>query len=52
MLVARATGAPFDLDTVDRVESDIAPDQSMLSCYAALRPSADAAATAVIELGR
>jgi len=52
LLVARATGAPFDLDLVDPVESDIAPDESMVACYGALRPSVDAAATAVIELAR
>jgi xylulokinase len=54
MIVARAIGAQpgLDLDGLDPVEAQMSPDASLVATYAALRPSVDAAAAAVIELGR
>ncbi|HVA02538.1 MAG TPA: FGGY family carbohydrate kinase [Acidimicrobiales bacterium] len=53
MIVARAVGGQqFDLDRLDPVEAETSPDPSMVALYASLRPTVDAAAAAVIELGR
>ncbi len=54
MIVARAVGGqdPVDLDRLDPAEADEPPDPAMVADYGALRPSVDAAAGAVIELGR
>jgi xylulokinase len=51
MVAARATGVGFDLERVDPIEAETAPDPSTVACYAAARPAVDAAAAAVIELG-
>ena len=56
MLVTQAVGGGIvggghpGLDRLDPVEAEISPDASMVSCYAMLRPAAEAAATAVIAL--
>jgi hypothetical protein len=54
MLVARATGVSLGLDDDGEGTSDteMSPDAAMVQCYASLRPGVDAAAAAVIELGR
>jgi len=52
MLVARATGADLDFDSMDPIEAEIQPDADMVSCYLAQRPAVDAAAAAVINLSR
>ncbi len=61
VLVARATatagaGADADLGVVlerlDPVDTEMTPDPAMTARYATLRPVADTAADAVIELGR
>ncbi|HLN41432.1 MAG TPA: FGGY family carbohydrate kinase [Acidimicrobiales bacterium] len=40
------------LERVDPVDAEISPDATTVACYEKLRPAADAAAAAVIELGR
>jgi len=49
-LVARATGTELDLDRLDPVDAEIAPEVSATAAYAALRPTVDAAAAAVVAL--
>ncbi len=51
MLVSAATGVELDLPHAEQDEDEISPDASMVAAYATLRPSVDAAATAVIGLG-
>jgi xylulokinase len=51
IVAARATGIGFDLERVDPIDAETAPDPSTVACYAATRPSVDAAAAAVIGLG-
>jgi sugar (pentulose or hexulose) kinase len=52
IVAARATGIELDLDRIDPVDVERSPDPSMTASYAALRPAADAAAAAVIELAQ
>ena len=54
MIVARAIdGQPaLDLDRLDPVEAEVSPDPSLVALYLSLRQGVDAAADAVIELGR
>ena len=50
MLAAQALGSPLDLDRLDPIAEETVPDESMVDRYRALRPRADAAADAVIEI--
>jgi xylulokinase len=52
IVAARATGIEFDLERVDPIDAETAPDPSTAACYAAARPAVDAAAATVIELRR
>jgi sugar (pentulose or hexulose) kinase len=52
MVAARATGIELDLERLDPVDVELSPDPSTVASYAALRPAVDAAAAAVIDLGR
>jgi hypothetical protein len=52
MVAARATGIELDLERLDPVDVELSPDPSTVVSYAALRPAVDAAAAAVIDLGR
>jgi len=45
-------GLGLFLERVDPVDAEISPDASMQECYGTLRRAVDAAAAAVIELGR
>ncbi len=50
LLAARATGIDADLDRLDPVSADAAPDPAAVVLYRSLRPIADDAARAVIGL--
>jgi xylulokinase len=50
LLVARATGTELDLDRLDPVDAEVTPEVSSAATYAALRPTVDAAAVAVVGL--
>jgi xylulokinase len=54
MIVARAIDGQLalDLDRLDPVEAEVSPDPSLVALYLSLRQGVDAAADAVIELGR
>ncbi len=52
IVAARATGIELDLERLDPVDVELSPDPSAVASYAALRPAVDAAAGAVIGLGR
>jgi len=52
LLVARATGAEYDIERMDPVVDTVVPDPAAVSRYADLQARADAAARAVVGLDR
>jgi sugar (pentulose or hexulose) kinase len=50
LLVSRAVGERWDLDTVDPVVASVDPDPAGVSAYAGLRPHHDAVAAALVDL--